>query len=86
MRLDEDGAHAGAGGFLGEFNIIEPPYIDVRRAVNVKVHGAFQKIWQLDHVATISDWGNSRLAAQPATAESTPAIENAIMGMAKLPV
>ena len=47
---------------------------------------AFQKIRQVDHVATTSDWGNSRLAAQPATAESTPAIENATMGIAKLPV
>src|SRR5258707_15847633 len=38
------------------------------------------------HMATTSGWGNSRLAAQPATADTTAATENAIMGMVKLPV
>jgi hypothetical protein len=43
MRLDQDGAHARASGFLREFDIVEQPHVDIRRAVDVKVDRVFRK-------------------------------------------
>ena len=58
----------------------------IRRRDDVQVHGAFQEVGHARHQVTPLFCGNSRLAAQPAIAEITPASEKATMGMVKLPV
>src|SRR5690242_8274895 len=91
VRLDEHRSHARIFGCARELQVIEAPAIDVRSAVYVQIHSAFQVIRQMAHAFTLRTGSsgadsNSVLAIHPAMADTAAASATVLIGMVKLAV